>query len=120
MINFDCGVILFSVCRNLISVLRSTFLNGVVPFDKNVLFHKTVAWSIVLFSVVRSAGHYVNYYRLEQAEQREKGEAKRSAQYMVLFTGPGFTGHILVLILFLMVTSSVGKFSSFLRLNNFH
>ncbi|KAK5821534.1 ferric reductase NAD binding domain-containing protein [Linnemannia elongata] len=109
VINFDCGVILFSVCRNLISVLRSTFLNGVVPFDKNVLFHKTVAWSIVLFSVVHSAGHYVNYYRLEQAEQREKGEVKRSAQYMALFTGPGFTGHVLMLILFLMVTSSVER-----------
>lgn len=112
VINFDCGVILFSVCRNLISVLRSTFLNGVVPFDKNVLFHKTVAWSIVLFSVVHCAGHYVNYYRLELAEQREKGEVKRSAQYMALFTGPGYTGHLLALILFLMVTSSVGKYST--------
>ncbi|KAK3824181.1 MAG: ferric reductase NAD binding domain-containing protein [Linnemannia elongata] len=109
VINFDCGVILFSVCRNLISVLRSTFLNGVVPFDKNVLFHKTVAWSIVLFSVVHCAGHYVNYYRLELAEQREKGEVKRSAQYMALFTGPGYTGHLLALILFLMVTSSVER-----------
>ncbi|KAF9546245.1 hypothetical protein EC957_009984 [Mortierella hygrophila] len=109
VINFDCGVILLSVCRNLISVLRSTFLNGVVPFDKNVLFHKTVAWSIVLFSVVHSAGHYVNYYRLEQAEQRENGEVKKSAQYMALFTGPGFTGHVLMLILFLMVTSSVER-----------
>ncbi|KAF9081990.1 hypothetical protein BGX29_004148, partial [Mortierella sp. GBA35] len=114
VINFDCGLILSSVCRNLISLLRSTFLNSIVPFDKNVLFHKTVAWSIVFFSVVHSVGHYVNYYRLEQAQhQQEEDEDKgwkRTAQYMALFSGPGFTGHILVLILFLMVTSSVGKF----------
>ncbi|KAK3821527.1 MAG: FAD-binding domain-containing protein [Benniella sp.] len=77
VINFDCGLILFSVCRNLISVLRSTFLNDIVPFDKNILFHKTVAWSIVIFSS------------------------------MAFLTGPGATGHALVLILFLMVTSSV-------------
>jgi hypothetical protein len=110
VINFDCGLILFSVCRNLISLLRSTFLNNIVPFDKNILFHKTVAWSIVLFSVVHSVGHYINYYRLEQAQrQKEGGEVNTSAQYMALFTGPGFTGHVLVLILFLMVTSSVGK-----------
>ncbi|KAF8930347.1 hypothetical protein BGZ47_000603 [Haplosporangium gracile] len=110
VINFDCGLILFSVCRNLISVLRSTFLNSIVPFDKNVLFHKTVAWSIVLFSVVHIVGHYINYYRLAQAQSQEgSGEVKRSAQYMALFTGPGFTGHVLVLILFLMVTSSVER-----------
>ncbi|KAF9922651.1 hypothetical protein FBU30_007238 [Linnemannia zychae] len=122
VINFDCGLILFSVCRNLISILRSTFLNDIVPFDKNILFHKTVAWSIVFFSVIHSAGHYVNYYRLEQAQ--EKGEAsqqgggdlKKTAQYMALLTGPGFTGHMLVLILFLMVTSSVGK-SFFILVN---
>ncbi|KAF9146473.1 hypothetical protein BG015_011588 [Linnemannia schmuckeri] len=110
VINFDCGLILFSVCRNLISVLRSTFLNSIVPFDRNVLFHKTVAWSIVLFSVVHIVGHYINYYRLEQAQRQEgSGEVKKSAQYMALFTGPGFTGHVLVLILFLMVTSSVER-----------
>lgn len=114
VINFDCGLILFSVCRNLISLLRSTFLNNIVPFDKNILFHKTVAWSIVLFSVVHSVGHYVNYYRLEQAQRQEgRDEVKNSAQYMALFTGPGFTGHVLALILFLIVTSSVGKISPF-------
>ncbi|KAF9119558.1 hypothetical protein BGW39_000226 [Mortierella sp. 14UC] len=42
-INFDCGLILFSVCRNLISLLRSTFLNSIVPFDKFILFYKTNA-----------------------------------------------------------------------------
>ncbi|KAG0246267.1 hypothetical protein BGX31_003457 [Mortierella sp. GBA43] len=123
VINFDCGLILFSVCRNLISVLRSTFLNDIVPFDKNILFHKTVAWSIVVFSVIHCLGHYVNYYRLEthyqqqhqqQQQQHETtsvgaigSKEHRTAQSMAFLTGPGATGHGLVLILFLMVTSSV-------------
>ncbi|KAI7832278.1 FAD-binding domain-containing protein [Gamsiella multidivaricata] len=113
VINFDCGLILFSVCRNLISLLRSTFLNDILPFDKNIMFHKTVAWSIVVFSVVHVVGHYVNYYHLEQHEQQhqeEQGQAgARSAQYMAVMTGPGATGHALLLILFLMVTSSVER-----------
>ncbi|KAG0249617.1 hypothetical protein BG011_009095 [Mortierella polycephala] len=107
VINFDCSLILFSVCRNLISLLRSTFLNNIVPFDKNILFHKTVAWSIVFFSVVHSVSHYVNYYHLERVQQ--EGQVKRSAQYMAFLTGPGFTGHVLILVLFLMVTSSVER-----------
>ncbi|KAI1318070.1 hypothetical protein EDD11_007304, partial [Mortierella claussenii] len=119
VINFDCGLILFSVCRNLISLLRSTFLNDIVPFDKNIMFHKTVAWSIVVFSVVHIVSHYVNYYHLEAQEQMEASgiqleaggqrEGYRTAQHMALLTGPGWTGHLLILILFLMVTSSVER-----------
>ncbi|KFH71378.1 hypothetical protein MVEG_01677 [Podila verticillata NRRL 6337] len=107
VINFDCGLILFSVCRNLISLLRSTFLNSIVPFDKSIMFHKAVAWSIVLFSAIHSVGHYVNYYRMEK--QTEGTENHKSAQHLAIFSGPGFTGHVLVLILFLMVTSSVER-----------
>ncbi|KAF9947595.1 hypothetical protein BGZ70_002607 [Mortierella alpina] len=123
VINLDCGLILFSVCRNLISLLRSTFLNDIVPFDKNILFHKTIAWSIVLFSVVHSVSHYVNYYRLEKVQMAAHQEqvsaqggggagggaraaAPMTAQAMAFLTGPGLTGHILVLLLFLMVTAS--------------
>ncbi|KAF9583236.1 hypothetical protein BGW38_009957 [Lunasporangiospora selenospora] len=112
VINFDCALILFSVCRNLISLLRSTFLNDIVPFDKNIVFHKTVAWSIVLFSVIHSVAHYVNYYHLEMKDAADPtipASSKRTAQSMAFFTGPGITGHLLVLILFLMVTSSVER-----------
>ncbi|KAF8938876.1 hypothetical protein BGZ58_011246 [Dissophora ornata] len=119
VINFDCGLILFSVCRNLISLLRSSFLNDIVPFDKNIMFHKTVAWSIVFFSVVHIVSHYVNYYHLEQQQQHqlqkgakgseESATGHKTAQYMAIMTGPGATGHVLILILFLMVASSVER-----------
>ncbi|KAF9936196.1 hypothetical protein BGZ67_002592 [Mortierella alpina] len=127
VINLDCGLILFSVCRNLISLLRSTFLNDIVPFDKNILFHKTIAWSIVFFSVVHTVSHYVNYYRLENVQLAAQEQATSSAQVgkkadtaaavappmtaraMALLTGPGLTGHLLVLLLFLMVTASTER-----------
>ncbi|KAG0345253.1 hypothetical protein BG004_003849 [Podila humilis] len=107
VINFDCGLILFSVCRNLISVLRSTFLNSIVPFDKNILFHKTVAWSIVFFSIIHCLGHYVNYHRM--AKKTDDKPEHRSAPYLAFLSGPGFTGHVLLLILFIMVASSAER-----------
>ncbi|KAG0244921.1 hypothetical protein BGW41_005520 [Actinomortierella wolfii] len=105
VLNVDCGLILFSVCRNLISVLRSTFLNNIVPFDKNIHFHKTIAWSIVVFSVIHTVAHYTNYYHLEQANE----SGGKTAQQMAILTWTGFTGHVLVLILFLMISSSVER-----------
>ncbi|KAF9974818.1 hypothetical protein BGZ73_001678, partial [Actinomortierella ambigua] len=105
VLNIDCGLILFSVCRNLISVLRSTFLNNIVPFDKNIGFHKVIAWSIVFFSIVHTLAHYANYYHLEKANESEG----KTAQQMAFQTGTGFTGHVLVLILFLMISSSVER-----------
>ncbi|KAG0214369.1 hypothetical protein BGX28_002186 [Mortierella sp. GBA30] len=109
VINLDCGLILFSVCRNLISMLRSTFLNDIIPFDKNIMFHKTIAWSIVVFSVVHGISHYVNYHRIEQQYVQAQDKAPVSARAMALLTGPGFTGHVLVFLLFLMVTSSTER-----------
>ncbi|KAG0265515.1 hypothetical protein DFQ27_000594 [Actinomortierella ambigua] len=105
VINIDCGLILFSVCRNLISVLRSTFLNNIVPFDKSIGFHKVIAWSIVFFSMVHTVAHYANYYHLEKASE----SGGKTAQQMAFLTGTGFTGHMLVLILFLMISSSVER-----------
>ncbi|KAF9164776.1 hypothetical protein DFQ26_001010 [Actinomortierella ambigua] len=105
VINIDCGLILFSVCRNLISVLRSTFLNNIVPFDKSIGFHKVIAWSIVFFSMVHTLAHYANYYHLEKASE----SGGKTAQQMAFLTGTGFTGHMLVLILFLMISSSVER-----------
>lgn len=79
--------------------------------------------------MVHYLGHYVNYYQLEihcrqgeqqQQQQQRQGTASRqvigsaeahpTAQHMAFLTGPGATGHGLVLILFLMVTSSVGRY----------
>ncbi|KMU76830.1 hypothetical protein CISG_05663 [Coccidioides immitis RMSCC 3703] len=40
VLHFDVGLILFPVCRTLISLMRQTPLNGIIQFDKNITFHK--------------------------------------------------------------------------------
>ena len=58
----DVIFILSPVCRNFISLLRRTPLNDIIPFDKNITFHKQVAWAIVFFSVI----HIVSLWRPTQ------------------------------------------------------
>jgi NADPH oxidase len=64
VLHVDVIFILLPVCRNFISALRLTPLNDIIPFDKNITFHKATAWSIVFWSVVHTLAHVVNLVRL--------------------------------------------------------
>ncbi|KAG0319496.1 hypothetical protein BGZ99_005085 [Dissophora globulifera] len=102
VLHVNSGLILFPVCRTLISWLRSTPLNRIVPFDRALKFHKTIAWSIVFFSIVHTVAHYVNFWRLTQAEPE-----KYSFWNLMFVSGPGFTGHLMLLFLAIMVVTSL-------------
>lgn len=54
--------LLLTMCRNLITVLRETFLNHYIPFDSAVDFHRWIAMAAAFFSVLHSAAHAVNIY----------------------------------------------------------
>uniref|UniRef100_A0A4W5KEE0 Uncharacterized protein n=1 Tax=Hucho hucho TaxID=62062 RepID=A0A4W5KEE0_9TELE len=53
---------LLTVCRNLITLGRETFLNQYIPFDAAIDFHRFMAMSALLLTVVHSLGHVVNVY----------------------------------------------------------
>lgn len=61
-ISFMYSYILLTMCRNLITVLRETFLNHYIPFDAAVDFHRWIAMAALIFSVLHTAGHVVNVY----------------------------------------------------------
>ncbi|NXJ11643.1 DUOX2 oxidase, partial [Odontophorus gujanensis] len=61
-ISFMYSYILLTMCRNLITVLRETFLNHYIPFDAAVDFHRWIAMGALIFSVLHTAGHLVNVY----------------------------------------------------------
>ncbi|KAF9286031.1 hypothetical protein BGZ68_003302 [Mortierella alpina] len=94
VLHVDSGVILLPVCRTLISWLRSTPLNRVVPFDKAKTFHKAIAWSIVFFSFLHTFAHYYNFYKLAQADP-----VKHNFWHLMFVSGPGWTGHIMLIVL---------------------
>ncbi|KAI8840204.1 ferric reductase NAD binding domain-containing protein [Chytriomyces cf. hyalinus JEL632] len=103
LINLNSAILLFTVCRNIISIVRTTFLARYVPFDKNITFHICIAWAIVFWSFVHCAGHFYNFYAVELF----LGGDVVTASQINFLSGPGSTGQIITISLFLMVTSAM-------------
>jgi predicted ferric reductase len=110
VLHVDVAFILLPVCRNFISLLRRTPLNDIIPFDKNITFHKATAWSIVFFTVVHILAHMVNFARLAAADTGASTAAKVGVFFATNFTtGPGVTGWIMTAALFVMVYFAIEK-----------
>lgn len=109
VLHVDVALILIPVCRNFISLLRRTPLNTVIPFDKSIGFHKAVAWSIVVFTIIHVAAHMVNFARLGLSM------SSKPSQVVLIFlatnftTGPGVTGWIMNLSLAIIVWYAIEK-----------
>ncbi|KAI9359565.1 ferric reductase NAD binding domain-containing protein [Zopfochytrium polystomum] len=103
VINLDSGMILFTVCRNLISIVRTTFLNRFIPFDKNITFHINIAWALVFWTYVHCVAHFFNYRNVEIFV----GRNHMTAEALNWTSGPGATGQVITVAFFLMVTSAV-------------
>lgn len=105
VLHVDVGIILFPVCRTLISLLRQTPLNGVIQFDKNITFHITTAWSIVFFSWVHTIAHWNNF-----AQVAAKNNLGIYGWLLANFaSGPGWTGYVMLIALMGMVFTSIEK-----------
>ncbi|XP_061825723.2 dual oxidase 1 [Nerophis lumbriciformis] len=61
-ISFLFPYMLLTVCRNLITLCRETFLNRYIPFDAAIDLHRFMAVTAVVLSVVHTLGHVVNIY----------------------------------------------------------
>ncbi|KAF2734299.1 hypothetical protein EJ04DRAFT_564306 [Polyplosphaeria fusca] len=105
VLHVDVALILFPVCRNLISMVRRTPLNGIIPFDKNITFHKLVAWSIVFFSWVHTIAHWNNLARFAATNNL----GFRGFILANLATGPGWTGYIMLIVLMAIALTAMEK-----------
>jgi predicted ferric reductase len=109
VLHIDVIFILLPVCRNFISMLRRTPLNDVIPFDKNITFHKATAWSIVIGSAVHTIAHMVNFYRLALVAAPDTGGRVKAFILANFTTGPGVTGWIMWAALGIMVFFALEK-----------
>lgn len=105
VLHFDVALILLPVCRTLISLLRQTPLNGIIQFDKNISFHKLVAYSIVFFTWLHTTAHWHNFARLA-AEEKVGFVGFLKINFL---TGPGWSGYVMLVSLMLMLVTSVEK-----------
>jgi len=111
VLHVEVAFILLPICRNFISLLRRTPLNSYIPFDKNITFHKAVAWGIVLFTFIHIAAHMVNFGRLAFADPLATTPTKRFVVWLEanFTTGPGVTGWIMTASLGIMVYYAMEK-----------
>ncbi|KAK7192884.1 NADPH oxidase isoform 2 [Paraphaeosphaeria sporulosa] len=104
-LHVDVAFILFPVCRNLISMARRTPLNGIIPFDKNITFHKLVGWSIVFFSWLHTIAHWRNLWLFAQVNKLG------FIGFLIanLATGPGWSGYVMLIALSAMAWTAAEK-----------
>ncbi|XP_024528096.1 respiratory burst oxidase homolog protein A [Selaginella moellendorffii] len=70
-LKLNMALILFPVCRNTITWLRSTRLGSVIPFDDSISFHKTVAGAICLGVLIHGGAHLTcDFPRIANAESK--------------------------------------------------
>jgi NADPH oxidase len=103
VLGVDASLLLLGVCRNIVRVLRQSWLNKYIPFEENLYFHRWVAYSMMLFALIHTNAHYTNFFIVEY----QLSQAKLGSAFEIHYTQwGGATGHIMLLICFLMFTSA--------------
>lgn len=139
VLNFNCLLILLPVCRNLLSLIRGNFVccsrTMRKQLDKNLSFHKLVAYMIALMTAVHMIAHLLNvewynnsrqgvYDNLSTALSNLADDPQLNTTYLnpirttnldpqqiptyfVFTTIAGLTGVVITLALILIITSSM-------------
>ncbi|XP_076933352.1 respiratory burst oxidase homolog protein E-like [Bidens hawaiensis] len=67
-LKLNMALILLPVCRNMLTVLRSTQARLFIPFDDNINFHKVIAFAIAIGVVLHVGNHMIcDFPRLANA-----------------------------------------------------
>ncbi|XP_021754263.1 respiratory burst oxidase homolog protein A-like [Chenopodium quinoa] len=116
-LKLNMALILFPVCRNTITWLRSTRLAYTVPFDDNINFHKTIAAAIVLGVILHVGNHLAcDFVRLERSSPQDyvlylSDFGKTKPTYGDLVKGvEGITGLIMVVLMAIAFTLATRYF----------
>ncbi|CAK6980106.1 cytochrome b-245 heavy chain [Scomber scombrus] len=133
-LNFNCMLILLPVCRNLLSLLRGTIQlcsrTAARQLDRNITFHKLVAYMIAFHTAVHIVAHLFNFeYFMDAQLNRDPNwlpfvlsdigngdglaylnpiRTNETNPTIVMFTTiAGLTGVAITLALILIITSSM-------------
>ncbi|MFT7799823.1 cytochrome b-245 heavy chain isoform X1 [Arapaima gigas] len=131
-LNFNCMLILLPVCRNLLSFLRGSIQrcsrSAARQLDRNLTFHKLVAYMIALHTAIHIIAHLFNFERFMDAQRDSNNTLQyvlsqignkenqmflnpirtkdTNPTYVMFTTIAGLTGVVITLVLILMITSS--------------
>ncbi|KLU92345.1 cytochrome b-245 heavy chain subunit beta [Magnaporthiopsis poae ATCC 64411] len=99
VLSFDGMMILLPVCRAMVRWIRPKI--RFLPLDENIWFHRQVAYAMLLFSAIHTAGHYINFFNIERLQVRPQTAVQ------IHYTQPGgVTGHMMLLCMLLIYTTA--------------
>jgi len=112
------ALVLVPVCRNLLSYVRSflgRYSRAFRFLDKNLVFHRVCAWSILFWVFVHAVAHMQNFYNVQRVSNNSSIpgiadwiDGRFISRYEVgLSSIAGFTGLVMVMVKFVMYTSSL-------------
>ncbi|TVY33934.1 NADPH oxidase [Lachnellula subtilissima] len=102
VLSVDGAMILLPMCRNIMRYVRPKV--KFLPLDESQWFHRQVAYSLLFYTIVHTAGHYVNFFNVERTQIR-----KETAIQIHYTQVGGITGHIMLLCMLLMYTTAHAK-----------
>jgi predicted ferric reductase len=102
LINFNCALLLLTVCRNLISFLRQFLAFRAFSLDKNISLHRWIALWMVFWTIVHIIAHYFNYLSIGLTTKTPL----ETSWKLAMLSGPGLTGQIASVALFLIITGT--------------
>ncbi|KAL5333948.1 ferric reductase NAD binding domain-containing protein [Aspergillus crustosus] len=99
VLTFDGTLILLPMCRNIMKFLRPKL--RWLPLDETIWFHRQVAYSILIFTVLHVSAHYANFYHIEKKQLRPE-----TALQIHYTQAGGVTGHVMLFCMLLIYTTS--------------
>uniref|UniRef100_A0A673J320 NADPH oxidase, EF-hand calcium binding domain 5 n=1 Tax=Sinocyclocheilus rhinocerous TaxID=307959 RepID=A0A673J320_9TELE len=67
-LNLNCTLIMVLMLRRCLTWLRATWVLRVLPLDQNILLHQIVGYAILIFSIVHTGAHVINFARMSQTD----------------------------------------------------
>ncbi|XP_026094443.1 NADPH oxidase 5 [Carassius auratus] len=67
-LNLNCTFVMVLMLRRCLTWLRATWVVKVLPLDQNILLHQIVGYAILIFSIVHTGAHVMNFARMSQTD----------------------------------------------------
>jgi len=101
--------------RNFLSWLRATFIGSYLPIDKNIIFHRYIAWTIAFYAAAHIIAHYFNYLKMSKLQDAQwalisgipQPPAARTTWKLAFTKLPGLTGYAATILQILMYSSAI-------------